>query len=160
MKLPLHLRSFHTFVLILFITLFTSFSAHSQDTTKQDNTNQEAPALDKLTGEALHLKLVEIAYQYDSYNTRCRGLSISREVNDVNRLFLRKYGITINNFIKLNIDRDVRGYQSSVKQNFYNTLYELGGCDGAKDTEFLNKLRDNYRMLLENARTSPWFPRT
>lgn len=156
MKLPLISRSFQAFVLILFTTFFASFSAYSQDTANQ----QATPPLDTLTGEALHLKLVEIAYQYDSYNTRCRGLSISREVDDVNRLFLRKYGITINNFIKLNIDRDVRGYQNSVKQEFHKGLYELGGCEATKDTDFLNILRDNYRMLFRKAQNSPWFPRT
>lgn len=160
MKLPLHLRSFHTFVLILFTTLFTSLAAHGQETADKNTSNQETPALDQLTGAALHVKLVETAYQYDAFNKRCRGVSVSKEVNEVNRLFLRKYGITINNFIKLNIDRDVRGYQDSVTQEFYNTLYELGGCEETKDTDFVKTFRDDFRVLLDNVQLSPWFPRT
>ena len=116
--------------------------------------------IDKLTGKALHLKLVEVAYRYDYYNKRCRGISISREVNEVNRLFLRKYGITINNFIKLNIDRDTRGYQNGVKQKLYQNIFEMGGCQSDQNDPFLDQMQRDYRTLLENAQTSPWFPRT
>jgi len=134
--------------------LFLSFSAYSADAPS------EKTPLNALKGEALHIKLVEVAYQYDSYNKRCRGLSISREVDEVNRLFLRKYGITINNFIKLNIDRDTRGYQQSIQRDFYNTLYEMGGCEATKETDFLDTMRNKFRLLIDNTQTSPWFPRT
>ena len=140
--------------LFTFALFFLPFSAQSADSTP------EITPLNQLKGEALHLKLVEIAYQYDAFNKRCRGMSISREVDEVNRLFLRKYGLTINNFIKHNIDRDTRGYQRAVQNRFYNTLFEMGGCEGTRETDFLDTLRDNFRMLIENTQKSPWFPKT
>ncbi|MBN2864831.1 MAG: hypothetical protein JXK16_02375 [Thiotrichales bacterium] len=127
------------------------------------SSNEEnAPTLpiEQLTGEALHVKLVEVTYQYDYLNKRCRGVSLSTMVQELNRLFLRKYGITVNNFVKLNIDRDTRGYKESVNQAFSEKLFELGGCPGASESNLVDTLKEQYRVLFENAQTSPWFPRT
>jgi len=154
MKLRLLLTPLFAFVLML----VNPALVYSETTPQTNETNPVQ--IDKLTGKELHLKLVEVAYRYDFYNKRCRGISISREVNEVNRLFLRKYGITINNFIKLNIDRDARGYQDTVKQSLYQSIFEMGGCESDQNDPFLKQMQSDYRILLENAQTSPWFPRT
>ncbi|MEA3405739.1 MAG: hypothetical protein U9R28_08375 [Pseudomonadota bacterium] len=144
MKSPLLFT--HTLLLSLFLLL--SFSAKAQDSID----------ITELTGEALHIQLVETALKYDFYNKRCRGVSVSKEVNQVNRLFLKKYGLTVNNFIKEHINRNTRAYQDQVKQQLYKELFELGGCVEAKQKGLVSNFQQTFRHLLEKAETSPWFP--
>jgi len=136
----------HTFILSLLLSL--SFSVKAEATSD----------ISQLTGEALHIQLVETAYQYDFYNKRCRGVSVSKEINEVNRLFLKKYGLTVNNFIKEHINRNTRAYQNQVKQQLYKTLFELGGCAEAKQKGLVSRFQQDFRLLLEKAEKSPWFP--
>jgi hypothetical protein len=144
--------------LIMLAMTFWSVShaplAHSESTSFE-------PALEsfkKLQGEALHNQLVETAMRYDFYNKRCRGVSVSAEMEQVNRLFLRKFGMTLNNFIKQHIDRNPRNYQETVKQQLYQQIFELGGCEQAKTKGLVSRFQQEFRLLYEEAERSPWFP--
>lgn len=114
--------------------------------------------LTQLSGEALHIELINTALQYDLYNKRCRGITVSKEVNQVNRLFLQKYGLTVNNFVKQHIDRNPRNHQEQLKQSLYQKLDELGGCNLAKDKGLLENFQERFQFLYEQADKSTWFP--
>lgn len=111
-----------------------------------------------LQGRELHIKLIETALRYDSYNKRCRGISVSKEVNLVNRLFLRKYGMTVHNFIKQQMQTDPRDYQETVKQTLYKELAEMGGCEGSKEQGMITQFQNDFRVLFERAENANWFP--
>ncbi|MDG6777815.1 hypothetical protein QCB44_03740 [Thiomicrorhabdus sp. zzn3] len=115
-------------------------------------------SLTQLHGEALHIELVNTALQYDLYNKRCRGISVSKEVNQVNRLFLQKYGLTVNNFVKQHINRNPRTHQEQLKQSLYQKLNELGGCNLAKDKGLLENFQERFQFLYDQADKSTWFP--
>jgi len=136
----------HTFILSLLLSLSFSVKAESSSDISQ------------LSGEALHIQLVETALKYDFYNKRCRGVSVSKEINEVNRLFLKKYGLTVNNFIKEHINRNTRAYQNQVKQQLYKELAELGGCVEAKQKGLVSRFQQTFRLLLDKSEKSPWFP--
>lgn len=144
MKAPLLFTQ--TFILSLLIALSLSAKA---ETLMDSN---------ELNGEALHIKLVETALKYDFYNKRCRGVSVSKEVNEVNRLFLKKYGLTVNNFIKEHINHNTRAYQDQIKKQLYKDLFEQGGCVEAKQKGLVNDFQQSFRLLLEKVEKSPWFP--
>lgn len=114
--------------------------------------------LEALHGRELHIKLIETALRYDYYNKRCRGISVSKEVNLVNRLFLRKYGMTVHNFIKQQMQTDPRDYQETVKQALYKELAEMGGCEGSKEQGMIAHFQDVFRVLFERAENANWFP--
>lgn len=138
------------FLILVFSALLATYS--------QAVLSDEQQAPQKLEGEALHIKLVETALKYDFYNKRCRGISVAGESYQVERLFLQKYGMTINNFIKQYIDRDTRGYKESLKKDLYKQLFEMGGCDLAKDKGLLKQFQQNLKTLYNQAELSPWFP--
>ncbi|WP_373018773.1 hypothetical protein [Thiomicrorhabdus sp.] len=140
----------------LLILVFSALlAAYSQSVLSID---KASATLEALSGEALHVKLVETAIQYDFYNKRCRGVSVSGESYRVERLLLQKYGLTTNNFIKQYIDRDTRGYKEKLKQALYQRLSQMGGCEPAKDKGLLKEFQQNLQTLYDKAETSPWFP--
>ncbi|QCU90357.1 hypothetical protein [Thiomicrorhabdus sediminis] len=110
--------------------------------------------------QRLHSDLVLSALQLDFYNARCRGLSIARNFNRVNRLFVTKYSLTANNYIKDFIAEDVREEKMRQEILFKRNLSKMGGCDKAKDAGWIKEIHDHFKALYRKAETSSWFPET
>lgn len=111
-----------------------------------------------LQGQALHTKLVETALQYDTFNQRCRGVSAAKNKAAVNRLFIRKYRLTFNNYIKVYLTPDPRETENRVKDATIRKIAEQGGCQQARQKGFEKQLKKTYRRLYEAVEPSPWFP--
>ena len=112
----------------------------------------------ELKGEALHVALVKTALKYDYFNQRCRGVSASQNEANVNRLFIEKYNLTINNFIKQFLTRDPRETETVLKKELYAEIYELGGCQQARKKGLEDHLKTDFRELYQKTESSPWFP--
>jgi len=106
----------------------------------------------------LHIDLVSNALQTDSYNKRCRGMSISKSLNQVNRLLVTKYSLTSNNFIKNYIAKDVEAFKSERYHDFNKNLNLMGGCKVAKSEGIVKQLKKEFRDLYDQAEKSPWYP--
>lgn len=105
-----------------------------------------------------HIDLIENALETDAYNKRCRGISVSKALNKVNRLYVTKYSLTANNFIKNYIDRDVRAIKADRQHSFNHRLNKIGGCKAAKDEGSVKQLKIEFKALYEQAEKSPWYP--
>ncbi|RUM91307.1 MAG: hypothetical protein DSZ27_06640 [Thiomicrospira sp.] len=112
----------------------------------------------ELKGEALHVALVKTALKYDYFNQRCRGVSASQKEAKVNRLFIEKYNLTINNFIKQFLTRDPRETEAALKKELYAEIYQLGGCQQAREKGLEDTLKTDFRHLYQKTESSPWFP--
>ncbi|MDG4812492.1 hypothetical protein P8629_05680 [Hydrogenovibrio sp. 3SP14C1] len=111
-----------------------------------------------LKGEALHVMLVKTALKYDYFNQRCRGVSASQKEAKVNRLFIEKYNLTINNFIKQFLTRDPRETEAALKKELYAEIYQFGGCQQAREKGLEDSLKKGFRELYQKTESSPWFP--
>lgn len=119
----------------------------------------QANAVDNPNPElTLHIELVELALETDAYNKRCRGMSIAKALNQVNRLYVTKYSLTAHNFIKEYIDKDVRGVKSDRQHRFNEKLHDLGGCHGTNTRDALKALRKQFQTSYEQAEKSAWYP--
>ncbi|MGC9385807.1 MAG: hypothetical protein ACP5D0_02590 [Hydrogenovibrio sp.] len=112
----------------------------------------------ELKGEALHIALVETALKYDYFNQRCRGVSLAKNEAQVNRLFIEKYNLTVNNFIKGFMTDDPRETEAALKKSLYQQIFELGGCQQAREKGLETRLKQDFRRLYEQTETEPWFP--
>lgn len=112
----------------------------------------------ELTGEELHVALVKTALKYDYFNQRCRGVSASQKEAKVNRLFIEKYNLTINNFIKQFLTRDPRETEAALKKELYAEIYQFGGCQQAREKGLEDSLKKGFRELYQKTESSPWFP--
>lgn len=108
--------------------------------------------------QILHTDLVLLALKADDFNHRCRGISVNQNFNKVNRLFITKYSLTANNYIKLYIEQDVRDYKQALKIEFKKELNRVGGCNAAIDQGWRNNINELYRTLFLKAEQSVWFP--
>ena len=99
--------------------------------------------------------LVQAAQEYDFYNARCRGNLASTKTEDSNRLFLRKYRLTVNQVINRYIGEDDRAAKAAMEQNFLEKLGVLGGCRAAKKQGMLKELDRNYRQLFQQVSDLP-----
>lgn len=117
-----------------------------------------AASIEELKGEALHVALVKTALKYDYFNQRCRGVSASQKEAKVNRLFIEKYNLTINNFIKQFLTRDPRETEGALKKELYAEIYQLGGCQQAREKGLEDSLKKGFRELYQKTESSPWFP--
>lgn len=118
----------------------------------------EDEMVETLTGEALHIRLVETAIHYDFFNQRCRGVRASANQSEVNRLFIQKYRLTLNNFIKKYITTDARDLRDRLKNGLYRQVADMGGCQPARDQGLETHIKSDYRQLLEKVEVSSWFP--
>jgi len=105
-----------------------------------------------------HIDLIEVALLTDSYNARCRGMSVAKALNSVNRLYVTKYSLTANNFIKTYIDPSVKNLKIERKHRFNKMLNVLGGCQAAKSKNSIKRLKKHFKSLYETAEKSPWYP--
>ena len=127
------------------VTLFSSAQA-SETLVKMD------PELQ------LHIDLIETALKTDAYNKRCRGISTAKILHQVNRLYVTKYSITANNFIKHYINEDVKSLKIERQQSFNQLLAKIGGCQEAKSQGWVKQLQTDFKSLYEQAEKSPWYP--
>lgn len=130
----------------MLVLLFTCFSWSAQAEPKA------------LQGQALHTQLIEVALQYDTFNQRCRGVSAAKNKAAVNRLFIRKYRLTVNNYIKAYLTPDPRVTENRIKDATIRKIAEQGGCQKARQEGFEKQLKKDYRRLYEAAELSAWFP--
>jgi|ACQI01.1.fsa_nt_gi hypothetical protein len=114
--------------------------------------------LGELTGEELHSKLVVTTIGYDAFNNRCRGVSVSVKEAKVNRLFIRKYSVTFNNYIKVYMSRDPRVAKAEIKQDIVNVIAEKGGCQEARKAGMRKDFKQDFRTLFRAVEASPWIP--
>ncbi|MCF6298808.1 MAG: hypothetical protein L3J01_02910 [Thiomicrorhabdus sp.] len=105
-----------------------------------------------------HIDLIEIALLTDAYNKRCRGMSVSKSLNLVNRLYVTKYSLTANNFIKTYIEPNVKALKLERQHRFNKLLNELGGCQAVKKNGSIKLLKKHFRTQYETAEKSPWYP--
>lgn len=115
-------------------------------------------ALDELKGQALHEELVRTAMAFDVFNQRCRGVSASTQESQVNRLFVEKYRMTLNNFVREMMPMDARQLESEIQARINQRVFELGGCQKARADGMEAQFKADFRMLMEKARQSPWYP--
>lgn len=113
-----------------------------------------SPLLSDETGRML-AELVRASQAYDLYNARCRGNAASTKTEDSNRLFLRKYRLTVNQVINLYIGKDDRAEKAAMEQDFLQRLSRIGGCSMAKKQNLLKELDQNYRQLYEQISDLP-----
>ena len=142
-------------LIAVFIPSFSLFSVNTfaNETSETAETNNiEQPEL------KLHSDLVIKALQLDFYNTRCRGISVARNFNKVNRLYITKYSITANNFIEEFINPDARAEKEALEIDFKKNLNRLGGCAKAKDQDWIKDIHDTFRELYKKAEKSAWYP--
>ena len=125
-------------------------NAHAVEPT--DISKQQNPELQ------LHSSLVLKALQVDFYNERCRGISVAKNFNKVNRLYITKYSITANNFIKEFINPDVRSEKAAQEIHFKKNLNSLGGCTKAKQQDWIQEIHDQFKDLYQQAEQSAWYP--
>lgn len=118
----------------------------------------ETETLESLSGEPLHVRLIETTIRYDFFNQRCRGVRASANQSEVNRLFIQKYRLTLNNFIKQYISTDARAYRDQLQDNLYRQVAEMGGCQPARDQGLETRIKSDYRKLLEQVEVSSWYP--
>lgn len=117
-----------------------------------------AETVEQLEGESLHVRLVKAALTYDYFNQRCRGVRASANSSDVNRLLIQKYRLTLNNFIKQYITPDARELQDELKNELYQQIAALGGCQSARGQGLETKIKSDFRILYEKVEVSSWFP--
>jgi len=139
-------------LLAIVIFAFTLFSAQLYAIDTTDDVATQTPELQ------LHSALVLKALQVDFYNIRCRGISVAKNFNKVNRLYITKYSLTANNFIKNFINPDVRAEKQIQEIDFKKNLNKLGGCSKAKEQGWIKQIHDEYKNLYQQAEQSTWFP--
>ena len=147
------INTFNKNILLLIVMFaFTLFSAQLYATDTADDVATQNPELQ------LHSALVLKALQVDFYNVRCRGISVAKNFNKVNRLYITKYSLTANNFIKNFINPDVRAEKQIQEIDFKKNLNKLGGCSKAKEQGWIKQIHDEYKNLYQQAEQSTWFP--
>ncbi|WP_029407381.1 hypothetical protein [Thiomicrorhabdus sp. Milos-T2] len=144
-------------IFIATLFLYSNISLAETPTTQTDTQVNKTESLQNAEQE-LHTSLVLTALKLDFYNRRCRGISVAKNFNKVNRLYITKYSLTANNFIKDYINNDVRKEKASQERDFKKTLNSLGGCAKAKQKDWIKKIHDQFKTTLEQAQQSAWFP--
>jgi len=117
---------------------------------------EQPPTIDK--EQVLHTALVLSALKADFFSARCRGISVAKYFNKVNRLFITKYSLTANNYIKTYINADVRKEKGKQEITFKKALNMVGGCSKAKNADWKKIINNEFNSLFEQAEQSTWFP--
>lgn len=141
---------------VTLLTLSIGFSSHLFAAVESEQATIEKPVIS--AEQQLHSALILTALKVDFYNARCRGLSVAKDVNKVNRLYITKYSITANNYIKIYINEDVRKEKANQEIAFKKALSKIGGCSKAKQQGWVKSLRDEFNDLYEQAEKSTWYP--
>ena len=111
-----------------------------------------------LKGQPLHEQLVRTAMAFDVFNQRCRGVSASTQESQVNRLFVEKYRMTLNNFVREMMPMDARQLESDIRSRINQRIFELGGCQKARADGMEDRFKADFRTLMDKTQQSPWYP--
>lgn len=114
--------------------------------------------IDSLEDQSLHSYLVNLALMLDLYSEKCRGMSVNKYFNAVNRLYINKYSLSANNYIEQFFRVEVRDYKAQQERQFMQTLAGLKGCKGARDQKWDRQKISDYNALFRKAEDSGWFP--
>lgn len=144
-------RKLLALVIIINTALICTMPLHANET---ENASQTLIP----KAQTLHTNLVLLALKADYFNRKCRGISINQNFNRVNRLFITKYSLTANNYIKTYINKDVRGEKLTLERAFKKELNQVGGCLAANQQNWRSKLNKEYQSLFSKAENSLWFP--
>ncbi len=118
----------------------------------------EAKTIPASEDQILHTDLIMLALKADFFNRRCRGISVNKDFNKVNRLFITKYSLTANNYIKTYINPDVRAEKQLQELEFKKELNKIGGCAKAREQGWRKQITDLFNELYRQAEQSTWYP--
>lgn len=105
-----------------------------------------------------HSNLVKSALLNDAFGKRCRGRSVAKYFNQVNRLFITKYSTSANNYIETYIAPDFRDYKEDFDHLFSRSLAQKGGCSKAKDADWDKQMLEEFKQLFKEVESSNWYP--
>lgn len=108
--------------------------------------------------QEIHSNLVKSALLNDAFGKRCRGRSLAKYFNQVNRLFITKYSVSANNYIETFIADDFRDYKRQFSRHFNLLLAKKGGCQAAKDQNWDKEMLAEFHELYRQAEKSNWYP--
>ncbi len=111
-----------------------------------------------LVDEELHTALIKTAIHFDAFNQRCRGVSLATNLSRVNRLFIRKYDVTVNNYIKVYLSQDPRDAKVELNQQMIDIIMASGGCNAARQQGVGRDLKAKFRKLSRLVEQSSWIP--
>jgi len=104
-------------------------------------------SLDEQTQQQL-VNAVEAAYELDLYNVRCRSDQSGRRTENLNKLLVSRYRLTV---LDVQDDFFPEGYyrdaQARMERDFLGRLRDMGGCVGAK----ARRLRDDLGLRYDAA---------
>lgn len=106
----------------------------------------------------LHSNLVKSALLNDAFGKRCRGRSVAKYFNKVNRLYITKYSVSANNYIESYIAPDFRDYKEDFEHLFSRSLAQKGGCGKAKDNDWDKQMLAEFKALFREVESSNWYP--
>jgi len=121
---------------------------------------EDLPPPESVVSEAqqLHTDLMLAAIRADLYNTHCRGTSIAKNFNQVNRLFITKYSLTANKYIKTYINKLVNVEKGLQEREFKMSLNKIGGCRQAKKRDWRTTISGEFKNLYRQVKNSTWYP--
>jgi len=120
--------------------------------------NAEILNSEKLTDENLHSELIKTAIKFDVFNQRCRGVSMAKNFVKVNRLYLSKYDITVNNYIKVYLSQDPRKAKKDLQDKMIAYISEQGGCGALRKKRTRKQFKKRQRQLFQQVEQSAWIP--
>jgi hypothetical protein len=111
--------------------------------------------LEPETAELL-VDLVRASAEYDLYFARCRGDISGRRTDNVKKVLINKYGMTVTQVQDDYFpERSYQAARKNLEKDFLRQISRLGGCKGAKKAGFQDRLRARYQGLLEQLRQLP-----
>lgn len=117
-----------------------------------------AENLESLENEALHTELVKTAIKFDVFNQRCRGVSMAKNFVRVNRLFISRYDLTANNYIKAYIGQNTREAKLQIKDKMIVYISEQGGCKALREKRTRTMFKNDFSTLIRQVEASSWIP--
>ena len=117
-----------------------------------------SPIFASETEEALHTELVTTAIQYDVFNQRCRGVSAANNESKVNRLLIEKYGMTLNNYIKVYLSQDPRQAKETIQQFMLKKIAKTKACQPSQRGKVHKQFKTKFRTRFHQVEISSWFP--
>lgn len=116
------------------------------------NFSYAAPPTDEQSGIVIG-SLITIAINYDLYSLDCLGLSSSRYLNGVDKLFLKKYGVDPQYFIDDFRELTGRDMFEENQLLFNNMLKKSKGCESPEIRNFEKNLESMYFQKLKEFKT-------
>ncbi len=104
----------------------------------------------------LLVEAVESASALDLYNARCRSDNSGRFMDNLNKALVGRLRITVLTIQDdLFPERSYRQAQRRMEEEFLETLGQVGGCAGAKQSGLPDRMQARHRELLETIDALP-----